>query len=271
MLILKSVMDLDKYQPQITSDTLVLLDVDDTLITPTAKIFHMGCNYQPALLPQNLLAELTANLPENPIDELKLLCDQNSSYHQIIANWRLSRQVQLVEPEWLAVIAQLKAITTVYAFTKMDTGQYSIISNMEQWRYAELTRLGLTFSTQLNGQSAMRLLEIEASNGVSNFGYAAFIHGIAMTGKFNKAELLAAVLAKSQRQFKNILLVDDRPEMVQLVGDYCLSIGMPFIGLHYTGVDAWAKDINLDVVKLQQDRLFNVNIWLEDEQALAEL
>lgn len=228
------------------SQTLVLFDVDDTLITPKAKIFRKGKHSYPHLM-----------------DDLKKLREKNPQYNEVIAHWRQSRQVELVELAWPTFLAELQKKATVYALTQMDTGAYSSIPSMEHWRHKELQGLGITFTEILGGERQGTLL-------AGPKGEASFFHGIAMTGPFKKGQVVKALLEKGAGSFKRVVLVDDRASHLRDVGDVCEELGLEFLGVHYLGVEQLDKiggqEADPEVVALQKVTLLEEKRWLEDDE-----
>jgi hypothetical protein len=97
--------------------SLLLLDIDDTLIKPEV---YMG----------------------DIIDLLK-----EKGYKDLVSQWRLNRKVTLTDPSWPKVLLQLKKQDNikVMALTHMDKGIYGSIPSLEKWRYNELKAMSLLF------------------------------------------------------------------------------------------------------------------------------
>lgn len=111
----------------VLNKSIILIDIDDTIITPVSKAFRT--------LPHNKM-----------IDEIKKNKENYDNYEAIVSNWRLQRKAMLIDRDWPKLILKLKQESEVYGLTKMDTGRFGNIESVEDWRYKELKSLGITFS-----------------------------------------------------------------------------------------------------------------------------
>lgn len=239
MYTLQSISKFDEFCSKITNQTLVLLDIDDTVITPKSKLFRHGKYCQPDL-----------------IDRLK----KNNNI-PAVSNWRLSRKTILIEPEWVNFINNIKEITTVYALTKVDTGEYGVIPSMEQWRYNELRSHNIIFTEKLLDKNNYKFIINADSNS-----YAAFYNGIAMTGPFSKVQVLKRIVNKIKNKYNKIIFIDDKKENIMDIKQYCSDSNINFKGFLYTGLDLIKEDADYDTVRKQIDSLVHKNKWLEDEE-----
>ncbi|MEK6734701.1 MAG: DUF2608 domain-containing protein [Pseudomonadota bacterium] len=145
------IIDIKQVIESLPKDSIIFIDVDDTIITPVSSSFRVR------------VGEL------NLIDEIKLNKESYPNYKEIISNWRLSRKTILTDPDWPEFIKELKNYFKVFALTKMDKGKFGNIKSMEEWRYNELKSFDIEF-TELNDYNAYQ--------------------GIFMTGDIKKSEII---------------------------------------------------------------------------------
>ena len=185
-------------------DILLLLDVDDTLIVPTSPMY----NTYP-----HIISDIKSLIKKASGD--KKTADR---YIDLIARWRLYREVILVDEDWVSFINDMRP--SIYALTQMDTGTFGQIDSMEKWRYNDLLSLGILFEkANLN------------ENPVTIIGDATLYGGIYFAGKCTKGEVVKKIMEKINK--KIICLVDDNIKYLQSVADACNEMNIEFIGLHF--------------------------------------
>lgn len=223
-----------EYIKNLPQDTIIFLDIDDTIITPKSKAFRAGN--------QNTL-----------IDEIKKDKKSYANYGEIISNWRLQRKPMLLDPGWPGILESMKTKFKVYGLTKMDTGRCGNIPSMEKWRYQELQRLGIEFS---------------ASNEISDQD-SNFYRGIFFTGPASKADILNKywVFVKTG----TIVMVDDRNDYIQEIKDFCKAKSISCVGILFEGMKNLEDKPDSQVVQFQKDYLILHAKWLEDEEAEAQM
>lgn len=228
-----------QVQEKITSfdnqnNILVLLDVDDTIITPESLTFRSA--------------------PYNQImDEIKANRHRYPNYEEIISNWRLQRKAILIDPNWPQILNDLKNKYTVFALTKVNTGKFGNIESMEEWRYQELRSLGINFSEH-------KEQTMNQSNQPSLF------KGIMMTGSASKKDTLQKYIHLISSVDK-IVFVDDRAKNLKEIDEFCQEHNIEFLGIHYRGLEKIAEKQDEKIFLLQKNTLINEAKWLSDEEA----
>ncbi len=221
---------------------VVFLDVDDTLITPCSKLFRWKS-------PDRCL-----------IDDLKRDREKYPNFNDIISHWRLTRKTMLISEEWPDVIQRLQKDRKVYGLTKMETGAIGAIASMEMWRYEELKSKGITFTPTFYDTPEMLVL----SDPVVPFP-STFYRGIFITGSYPKSKVVQAYLQKEKPE--QIVFVDDRLEYLQDVSDECKRQNIPFLGVHFVGMENFVETPNPKVAEFQKHSLLEKIQWFEDEEA----
>ncbi|MFK7973527.1 MAG: DUF2608 domain-containing protein, partial [Rickettsiaceae bacterium] len=80
--------DIEKW---IDQDTLVLIDIDDTIMMPSAQMFSVK-----------------ASSYRNFINNMVSVSDRIPPYQSIVAKWYQQRKLKLVEDDWPVFIGKLK-------------------------------------------------------------------------------------------------------------------------------------------------------------------
>jgi len=238
--------DVQDVLSKIKEDSVIFIDVDDTLITPKSTMFR-------ATSPYRFL-----------IDDLKKNRDQFPNFETILSRWRLQRKTILVSEEWPQFIHTLKNKYPVYALTKMETGKIGDIPSMEKWRYDELKEKGISFTPSCNGVSE-DTFAIDSSKPYP----PAFYKGIFITGSYNKSDVLRVFL-KTQHPTQ-IVLIDDRPEYLQDAIEECNRQSIPFIGILFKGTELIQGQADPKIAEFQKEYLFEHAQWLEDEEAEKQM
>lgn len=230
----------------VPKETVIFLDVDDTLITPQSNLFRTTSPFRTI------------------IDQIKAQRDQIPNVELILSHWRLQRKIRLVSDGWPAYIDELKTTYPVYALTKMESGKIGAIPSMEEWRYEELKKYGMTFTPTCPG-----IVDGILVSHPSKPSPAVFYKGIFITGSFNKSDVIAAFL-KAQRP-PQIVLIDDRIEYLQDVMEECQRQSLPFLGILYKGVKLISGTPDPRIAAFQEHYLHEHAEWLEDEEAREKM
>lgn len=232
--------DLTSYQyidfDNIDNDTLVVFDVDETLVQP--------------------IDSLLVNLRSSKSDELfyKIITrypdvDNWDYYYSIIFR---DVEMPLIENN---IINKIKSLQNrnikVIACTAAPTGRMGAIENVEEWRYNHLYSLG--FIGNFNDFNFDFYLEGQHPN---------FYHGILFTDLANKGPSLKIFLDKINYHPKKIVMFDDNLNYLQSVDNEFAKSEIQFTGYQYTG--QWQKEIDEEMFFYQIDYLLANHKWLSD-------
>jgi len=238
----KTAVDVQKHLENLPCETVVFVDVDDTIITPVSKTFHSA--------PYNKL-----------IDEIKKNKERYPNFQEIVSNWRLQRKVMLLDDEWPRVLESLKEKFPVYGLTKMDAGTFGSIPSMEEWRYSELKSLGIQFSENTVFQEKNDAEKAEKG--------PSFFKGIFITGACSKGDTLERHVISLKG--RTIVMIDDRKEHLEDIARFCERYNLQFIGILFCGLENFQEKQDPHVFELQKKTLLEQSAWLEDEDAEAKL
>lgn len=222
---------------KIPQNSIIFVDVDDTIFTPVSKTFRRA--------PHNRL-----------IDDIKDNKNKYKNYEEIVSNWRLQRKIMLTDSYWPLALAELKKKYRVYALTKMDIGKFGNIESMEKWRYSELESLGIEFSYN-------DLIPQEPINNAS------FYKGIFITGLNSKSQTILHYLQYLKAD--TLVMIDDKKEHLKDIKQFCKKIGVKFVGIIFNGLENFEDIPNADIFSIQKKHLIEHAKWLEDEEAELKL
>ncbi len=221
---------IDQLQP---GDWLVV-DIDDTIITPQAMMFR----------PASSFCTFIDDIKKDPLHNMA----------EILSTWRLSRKTMLVEQEWPEILDVLqKKGVIVIALTQMHTGKLGKIPSMEHWRVNELRNLEITFSP-FSTDTVEILIDTDEP--------ATLYQGILFTGAHPKADVLSSFIKKYGTPPK-ILFFDDRLYQVRALEELCAKMQIPYEGYHYLAAHQlpYSASENHGAIQTQ---LILEGRWLED-------
>jgi len=233
---------------------VVFIDIDDTIQTISSYLFQTS--------------------PADPISAGGRMIEQmksevKDSFACFISRWRLSRRSELVHKDWPVLIhnAQEKGVS-IYGLTHMDTGSSGVMSRVEEWRYNQLSQMGIHFTQTYHNQTDMPLMDATTSCFLSP---PVFYKGIFFTGSMveNKKNILT--LYGENNSPARIIMIDDRIQNIQAAQE------VPFVG-SFTGVVFRGVDLverpeisgekHQKILQLQQ-RYLEKEQWLENDEAMA--
>lgn len=230
----------------IDQNTLVLLDIDQTLIDPG---HHLGTGPF-----NNYLKDIVKQLNSNP--ETKL---NTPNLFDLITLY-LARNVPMepVEVETPALVSSLQGrnITVLGLTTRGRTEWYSTqVEGID-----ELTK------KQLNS------IQIHLENAPSPFHQidAKEIYGILFTSHVPKGDYLISLFEKTSYRPSNIVFVDDRIDHVQSVEKAAKALNLPFNGFLYKRVETKGAGFDPLIATIQLIELVNDHILLSNEEAAAK-
>lgn len=212
-----------------TKGTLVVFDLDNTLVTPT----------DPALS----LASLKAH--RATLDAL--MEGFSKEQKEEVINYALvASDVRPVEPETLDCFKTLQAQCPVIALTASLAGKVGDVPSFEAFRLRRLKKLGFVFSQDL---CAERRFVLEVPSLAEKFSRETFRghrptydHGI-IFGHGSREEKGAVLLAflhrvKASHRPRRIVFVDDSKTNVTAMAKALSEAGIPHLCIHYTQVQA---------------------------------
>lgn len=196
-------------------ETLVILDVDRTLIVPDlTDMFAQGRSGWPSWLKDHIIA----THPQLAID----------------ANWELFYSIvwqhaprHLIEKEVIDAIAVAHQHEChVIALTAVESGAYGLIPSMPLWRHEMLSSLGFFFSTVFPDVVLDQLPAHRATHPV-------LYKGILYCNSRPKGEILKEFLRLTSYAPPHIVFIDDDEANLHSVADTCIQLNIPCSLYHY--------------------------------------
>lgn len=234
------------------SNTLILFDVDETLIEPASVIFR----------PKTI--ENEANLPWiiDLVSRVYGKSDKTEEYYGSI--WKTKETPLLIEPHMVSVIQSLQDRgVKVMALTALKTGSSYIITSLPEWRYNKLKELGIDFAKI--GLPDIIFDELSEKDG----NYPMLYHGILCTNGVSKGELARTFLDRIQWRPDKVIFFDDNAARVKEVAEAMQKELIPFQGFVYRGAEYMPGELNKDVAEFQLNYLVEHEDWISDDQALS--
>lgn len=231
------------------SETLVIFDVDDVLITAKDQILKPDH--------KKFLERLNRDL-ENRLSE-----QESQKLWSII--W-LSRSDEVVDSKMITLIkeAQSKGLK-VLALTNAWTGDFGNIHSLEDWRIGELEDLGYTFKDSWH---TLALKSFESLKSKDPKRFPVFKNGILFTCNLPKGEVLNAFLHYAHISPKKIIFIDDKRKHLESVEAFSKGAGILFEGFEYTAVAKRPKTpLNEKRARYQFEVLEKEHMWLNDQEA----
>lgn len=226
----------------VDSSTLVLISVDDVILTPQSNIFKYDSPYKSFI---DNIASL-ANKPR---------------FARALSNWFTNRKLMLVENDWPNFIINLKKTgATVLGFVQLHPQIYHIIKEPELLKDQELKKFNIEFTDKLNKQGLFKIHNCGTTNSV-------FYNGIIFTGDCNKAETLVHLLKVTNNIPKKIIVFDNIKDSINQIQEVLKVYDTDYYGVHYLGLMDLKGSPKKEVFNLQQQKLINEGLWLEDVEA----
>lgn len=201
--------------PVVDKDTLVVLDIDYTLLQTSYPAFQMG-NF-----PSN--AEFALNIME-------LVSNKKSEFSTSIAT---SAESELIEKNAPLIIDGLhRKGARVLLLSAILTGKWGNISDIMEWRIKNLKKAGI-ISSDFGIKGKHKFDNFQSYRG----NFPELSAGVLLTNgeSVTKSEALNEFLKKIQWTPKKIIFVDDSIKNVEELCNYANKNGIHFSGFEYKG------------------------------------
>jgi len=242
---------LEKTLKLTNKDTLVVFDVDNVLIMPSEED-DFRHPYR---------AQLLESITNQLIPQKKEFLDS------IILS--ATKRI-LVEPRIINIFnhLNLQQIPTI-ALTAMGTGKFGIIKKMEDLRFMELHKVGISFKslTPLNGEQLAPKLKGTNIVFENCTGTPKLKDGIIFSAGVDKSVILEYMFSKYNYYPKAIIFVDDVLENIKSLQKLCIKLKIDFCGFHYTAVSFMPLPvINENLERLRFNILEKDGVWLSSNK-----
>ena len=230
---------------QTNENSLVIFDVDRTLIVPEQNAFN------------NDYLKLILNA-------LKTNYAKTNDYENYVKLYRLAinfKQI-LIEPNIVQIIKDLqdRQIKTI-ALSNMKTEPNNLI-DWNKFRYDQLNGLDINFSSSFQEKIILKNLQ-----GLNNFS-PIFYKGIILTNRIEKGVVLIEFLKIIKCQPKEVIFFDDDLENLKSVEEKLkkLDAKIIFKGYYYIKADSLDASVDQAVFNAQVNHLIKYGYWLKPQE-----
>ena len=253
---IKTIYSIMELNVKVNANSLVIIDMDDTIITPQDNFFRFDSGI-------NKYHSFIVDLMESKTYQGNKFSD--SEFNDLISNFCLKRKTMLVEAGWPYFINRLLSsnASVIILTSVINLGKFGVIDNMINWRLNELNSFNINLSKQING-----LNNIEFNDGFKE-GY--FKDGILFTGKFSKGEILTLFLTKTKLSPDKIIVIDDKIANLRDIDQFMAEYKLSLESYLYRGVEKISGQPIELITQTQIYNLINGHRWLSDAEAFLQI
>ncbi|MDP1723894.1 MAG: DUF2608 domain-containing protein [Alphaproteobacteria bacterium] len=220
-------------------NTLVIFDVDETLIQPVDTYL------------------INEHKAEGINFREKMVADHPGvkDWDKILSIILEEAKRPLIEPDIVSEIKKLQERNVlVIACTGMNTGKAALYERLEIWRYDHLKSLGF------EGSFTSKDFTLQGFKS-----QPVFYKGVLSADLEEKGPVIGAFLDKISFKPEKIVMIDDDGAYIRSVKEECFKRGINFEGYLYQG--AKEKKWDEDLIKFQLQHLLTHYHWLSDDVA----
>jgi len=222
----------------ISPETLILFDVDDTLIEDDINDAFLH-NVDDVPLSVCILFRLKHPSPLVPL--------YWESFRGMV--WQRAPWC-LIEANIVDLIKQMQQRgCAVLGLTSMESGSYGIITPYPEWRYAMLHGMGIDFSRIWPDTKFDNFPIYRCSKPI-------LYKGILCANQQPKGDVLKALLTTYDLHTSHIIFFDDSSKNLQSVGCTCQEMNIPCTLYHYQGAHNHAALPSTSILLHQLDQLY---------------
>ncbi|MGB7978010.1 MAG: DUF2608 domain-containing protein [Chlamydiales bacterium] len=230
-------------------DTLVLFDVDQTLITPD----------DPILKPKydKLLDDLMGGK--------KFITDESGKTRYIFREILMHAPHSLIDPKSLVLVQKLQAKgVPVVAFSAAPGGKIGEVDSFVDWRINELHHFGFDFQSIF---PHIQTLELPKDTDLEF--PPIYKSGVLITSLHDKGPVLLNFFKESNWTPKKVIFIDDQMSNIRSVIE-SLEGHTETIGIHYTGASLIPCALENKAAKYQVEHFLKTGNWISQAEAMIE-
>lgn len=232
---------IEKLIETIDQDTLVLFDVDQTLITPNDSI----------LKPKHdkLLDELMGGK--------KFITDESGKTRYIFREILMHAPHSLVDKKSPALVQKLQTKgVPVIAFSAAPGGKIGRVDSFVDWRIRELQHFGFDFRPAFPNIQTLEL----PKDADLEFP-PIYKSGVLITSLHDKGPVLLNFFKESHWTPKKVIFIDDQMSNIRsVIGS--LEGHVEILGIHYTGASLTPCELERTAAKDQVDHFLQTEEWI---------
>lgn len=247
---IRSLSEAEQHLNAIGEKSIVLFDIDETLIIAKDKIrMSKFTKKEPG---RSIMAEFESSL--------------TAPFEQVWSKVLTQAKIQLLELCVTNIINELKRRNIkTFGLTKIRVGAYGFIKSLEERRYIQLQELGIDFSSSSIKDYIFQ--ELAQKHGQ----HPIFYKGIIFTNDHDKGLVLEAFIHFMQVSYRwkpNVIVCfDDSLENLVSISQSCLKLGIDFQGFHYVAADNLPITFNPNIATFQLNYFLKNEHWLSEEEA----
>lgn len=213
---MESIKDLEACIDQADADTLLILDVDYTLLQPLSSAFQYGNFKNNSEFVKKAMQQVSKNL--------------KSEFSTAIVTASGSQLIDENTPQVLKKFEQKG--TRILALSAILTGKWKQIKDIMEWRISALSKAQLQL-TNFGFNSTYQFKEFPSYRG----NYPEIKGGVLLTNgeQVSKHDALEALFNKINWRPKKIIFVDDTRALVEDMATYAQKNKISFKGFEYKG------------------------------------
>ncbi len=228
------------------ANTLILFDIDDTLINPTDIISRFYT------VPAFFKLKALFKYPQ--------LRNRDAVEHYYSIMWGQGDWF-VIEPYMVQVIKNLiQRGCMVLGLTAIETGKFGVIDDFPQWRFDVLKNLGIEFDQRFGNVLFTNLPKYRED-------YPELYNGILCTNRQPKGKVLNAFLDYFNLHPAKIFFFDDQKQNLDSVAQICQNRNIPYKIFQYDGEQWQSGTWDECRAWLQLDHLIAHDEWLSDKVA----
>lgn len=237
ILITSAFEDIEEATNKLSIHSLVLFDVDGTLIVPNDAILKPKG--------KNLFKQLiTGHVNRDLFREIRL-----KAPHSLVDS-RLNALVQKLQAKKIPVLAFTAAPAKIN-----DTEQPG------DWRVNELYRFGFDFQSTFPNSV---VLDFPKNSDLNSFPM--FKSGVLFSSFHPKGEVLLMFLELIKLNPDKVIFIDDEFEHVRSVMTSLEKYGITCQGIHFTAVEQVPCSIDIEQARFQINYFIEHDLWLNDNE-----
>ena len=238
---------LEQEIPKLDEHSLVIFDIDDTLVI-AENGFGSRHNKKGFAIWYPLYEKLRKAISR---DKLKVLLS------------RMDVESQLIDKNVIHLIDLIKKQNAkVCALTLAFTGKCGDEEHNEEHRFQTLQKLGIDFRSSFPEYESFTLSELVTEDSVPMFH-----KGILLTAYSTKGQTLTVFLNTINWWPNKIIFIDDRIEKLEDVARIAKEKNIEFLGLHYLATEDLPCDVDPKVAEFQMNYLLEHEQWVGEEKA----
>ncbi len=249
---------IEKKCLNVDKDTLVLWDVDGTLITVHEPLFHIS----------NLSYNKQGQLVEQ---EAKAFCsvDELERYKPIFVHdqwyraW-MTMPFELLDQRIPSTIKSLQQRGIINMAITLLKVQLYTGDDLVKWRVEHLKGFGIDFSKDFLEKPSFLLVSALGKCGVTAsevYRVPIFKEGVLCTHHLPKGPCLEAFFEQTEFWPKKILFVDDQIENLFSIEKVVKQYNMSFEGVHYTLCENFTKEWDEEIARRKWSHFFREGKW----------